>query len=220
MAKILSGSRAAWGRAIEPVARAFVRAGISPDAVTLAGTAGIIVAAVGFAARGQLLIATIIATVAAFTDLIDGTMARLRGRSSRYGALLDSTMDRVADGAIFASLTFWLSRDGDWWGAVAGLISLVASQVVSYVRARAEGLGLTAKVGLMERPERLVLVGVGGLLAGFHVPHGMTVVLWLLATGSVITVIQRMVHVRAEAASLDRSPEAAEPAADTEAEAQ
>jgi CDP-diacylglycerol--glycerol-3-phosphate 3-phosphatidyltransferase len=201
MAKILSGTKSGWAHIIDPVARALVRAGISPDAVTLAGTFGVIVAAVGFAARGQLLVATIIATLSAFTDMVDGAMARVRGRSSRFGALLDSTMDRVADGAIFAGLTYWLAHTGQWWGAVAGLICLVGSQVVSYVRARAEGLGLTANVGLVERPERLVAVGIGGLLAGFGVKHGMTVVLWLLAIGSVATVVQRIVHVYRQASA-------------------
>lgn len=204
MAKILSsGSRATLGRVIDPVARALLRAGISPNAVTLAGTAGVVIAAVAFAARGQLLIATIVATLSAFTDLIDGAMARLLGRASRFGALLDSTMDRVADGAIFAGLAWWLATTDQWWGVAGALISLVSGQLVSYVRARAEGLGLTANVGFMERAERLIGVGVGGLLAGFGVPHGMTVVLWLLAAGSVVTVIQRMVHVYRQASAAE-----------------
>jgi CDP-diacylglycerol--glycerol-3-phosphate 3-phosphatidyltransferase len=195
MAKILSGNRAGLARVVDPVARALVRAGVSPDVVTVAGAVGVIIAAAGFAARGQLLVATVIATFAALTDLLDGAMARARGRESLFGAFLDSTMDRVADGAIFAALAYWLADTGEHLAAVAALLCLVTSQLVSYVRARAEGLGLTAKIGLMERPERLVLIGVGGLLAGFHVPQGMHVVLWILATLSAITVGQRMVHV-------------------------
>src|SRR5687768_4315276 len=106
MAKILSDTKTALARVVDPVARALVRVGISPDAVTVIGTLGIVVVAVGFAARGQLLIATILATFSAFTDMIDGSMARILGRTSRFGAFLDSTMDRVADGAIFACLAF------------------------------------------------------------------------------------------------------------------
>jgi CDP-diacylglycerol---glycerol-3-phosphate 3-phosphatidyltransferase len=195
MAKILSDSRAGLGRVVDPVARALLRVGISPDVVTVAGAIGVIVAAVGFAARGELLVATLIATVSALTDLLDGAMARARGTVSRYGALLDSTMDRVADGVIFAALAYWLLTTGQRPAAVAALLCLITSQLVSYVRARAEGLGLDAKVGLMERPERLLLIGVGGLLAGFDVPHGMHVVLWILGVLSAVTVVQRMVHV-------------------------
>jgi CDP-diacylglycerol---glycerol-3-phosphate 3-phosphatidyltransferase len=199
MAKILSGSREGLGRLVDPLARALLRAGVSPDMVTLAGTAGVVVAAVAFAARGQLLVATLLATVCALTDILDGAMARIRGTAGRFGAFLDSTMDRVADGAIFASLAYWQASIGQYPALVAALLCLVTSQLVSYVRARAEGLGLTADVGLMERPERLILIGVGGLLAGFGVPHGMHVVLWVLAAGSAVTVVQRIVHVYRQA---------------------
>jgi len=204
MAKILSGSRAGLARVVDPVARALLRAGISPDAVTIAGAVGVTIAAVGFAARGELLVATLIATVAALTDLLDGAMARAQGRASRFGAFLDSTLDRVSDGVIFASLAYWLASTGEHIASVAALLCLVSSQLVSYVRARAEGLGLTANVGLMERPERLVLIGVGGLLAGFGVPFGMHAVLWVLAVLSVFTVGQRIVHVRRQ--TRDGSP--------------
>jgi CDP-diacylglycerol---glycerol-3-phosphate 3-phosphatidyltransferase len=195
MAKILSGARVQLAGVVDPVARALLRAGISPDAVTVAGAVGVIVAAVGFAVRGQFLIATVIATFAALTDLLDGAMARARGRSSTFGAFLDSTMDRVADGVIFAALAYWHATTGRHWTAVAALLCLVTSQLVSYVRARAEGLGLTANVGLVERPERLISVGVAGLLQGFDVPYGMATVLWVLGVLSAFTVVQRIVHV-------------------------
>jgi CDP-diacylglycerol--glycerol-3-phosphate 3-phosphatidyltransferase len=194
MAKILSGSRAAVGRVVDPVARMLLRIGISPDAITVAGAVGVVGSAV-LAANGHLLVATIIATVAALTDLLDGAMARARGRSSLFGAFLDSSMDRVADGAIFAALTWWAARDDEWGAALGALLCLVASQLVSYVRARAEGLGLTANVGLVERPERLLAIGVGGLCAGFGWPTGMYIVLWALAGLSAVTVGQRVVHV-------------------------
>src|SRR5262245_29376168 len=124
MAKILSGSRAAVGRVADPVARALLRVGITPDAITVAGTVGIVVASV-LAAFGYFLIATIIATFSAFTDILDGSMARARGTSSTFGAFLDSTMDRVADGAIFAGLAYWAFTNDETGAAVAALLVLV-----------------------------------------------------------------------------------------------
>jgi CDP-diacylglycerol--glycerol-3-phosphate 3-phosphatidyltransferase len=194
MAKILSDTRAGLARVVDPVARALLRARITPDMVTIGGAVGVIVAGV-VAATGHLLIATLIAAVASLTDMLDGAMARIRGSSNRYGALLDSSVDRLSDGVIFASLTWYFAFRDQEWGAFAAILCLITSQLVSYIRARAEGLGLDAKVGLVERPERLLSVGVGGLLAGFGVPYGMHVVLWILGVLSVYTVGQRMVHV-------------------------
>jgi CDP-diacylglycerol---glycerol-3-phosphate 3-phosphatidyltransferase len=206
MAKILSGSRAAVGRVADPVARALLRAGVTPDAVTVAGTVGVLVASF-LAALGYLLVATIIATVSALTDILDGAMARQRGTSSRFGAFLDSSLDRVADGAIFASLAYWLFTTDEPGAAVAALVVLVTSQLTSYVRARAEALGLTANVGLIERPERLLAIGVGGLCAGFGWPTGMYIVLWVLAVLSVVTVGQRFVHVFRQTKQTTAAPE-------------
>jgi CDP-diacylglycerol--glycerol-3-phosphate 3-phosphatidyltransferase len=126
-------------------------------------------------------------------------MARLRGTGGRFGALLDSTMDRISDGAIFGSLAYWLGVTNQHPAAVAALLCLVAGQVVSYVKARAEGLGLSADVGIIERPERLILVGIGGVLHGLGVPYALAVVLWIVAVGSVYTVGQRMMHVHRQA---------------------
>ncbi len=193
MAKFLSVSaRTVVARVLDPVAAALLRAGVSPNVVTVAGTVGVLVGAVGFAARGDILAAVIIVTLFGFTDLIDGTMARLSGRTSRFGALLDSTMDRLADGAIFASLAYWLGSTGRGWAAAAALICLVAGQVVSYVKARAEGLGLSANVGVAERAERLIIIGLGGLASVFIWKYAMDVALWVLAVLSVITVGQRL----------------------------
>src|SRR5688572_14699937 len=166
MAKILSGVRPAVGKVVDPVARALLRVGVTPDAITVAGTVGILVAAV-LAANDHLLSAVILATISALTDILDGAMARARGTSSRFGAFLDSSLDRVADGAIFASLAWWAAKDGAWHAVFAALVVLIASQVTSYVRAKAESLGLTASNGVVERPERLLGIGVGGFASGF-----------------------------------------------------
>jgi CDP-diacylglycerol--glycerol-3-phosphate 3-phosphatidyltransferase len=152
-------------------------------------------------ARGQLLIGLIIVVLSALTDLIDGAMARARGKSSRFGAFLDSTMDRVADGAVFASLAFWLVNAGRLAPAAAALVCLVAGYIVSYAKARAEGLGMSCNVGIAERAERLILVGIGALLSLFGVPYALDAALWLIAALSLITVWQRMIYVYRQAGS-------------------
>jgi len=209
MARIFSGAaaRRQVNRAANPVARALLRLGVSPDAVTVAGTLGVLAGAAGFAARGRFVAAVVIVTAFALTDLLDGAMARLSAAPDRpgttgpvpgrrFGALLDSTMDRIADGAVFGSLAFWYATGGaDPWSLVAALICLVAGQVVSYVKARAQGLGFECDVGIAERAERLVLVGLGVLATGLGLPVALPAALWLLAVLSMVTVGQRIVHV-------------------------
>jgi CDP-diacylglycerol--glycerol-3-phosphate 3-phosphatidyltransferase len=194
MAKIFNVSaRAVVARICDPPARALLRAGVSPDAVTVVGTLGVLAGAALFAVTGDYLAGTIIVTLSAFTDLIDGTMARIRGHTGKFGALLDSTCDRIADGAVFGAVAYYLATHGHHWGAAAALVSLVAGQVVSYVKARAESLGLNANVGLIERAERLILLGIGGLLSAFGVKYGLDVLLVILAVLSIVTVGQRLV---------------------------
>jgi CDP-diacylglycerol--glycerol-3-phosphate 3-phosphatidyltransferase len=201
MAKIFSVSvRAGMSRIVEPVARFLLRAGVSPNAVTVAGTVGVVAAAVGLGARGYLVAGALVVTFFALTDVLDGTMARMRGGSTRFGAFLDSSMDRVADGAVFGAVVYWLAGRGDNWGVAAGLICLTGGQIVSYVKARAEGLGMTCSVGFAERAERLITVGVGGLLTGaFGLSWGLTAALWVLAAATVVTIGQRIAHVYREA---------------------
>lgn len=200
MAKIFQVSaRAGMTRIVEPIARRLLRMGVTPNAVTVAGTVGVLVGAIGFGARGHLVAGALIVTVFALTDLLDGTMARMRGGSSRFGAFLDSSMDRVADGAVFGAVTYWLATQGNRWGVAAALLCLVSGQIVSYVKARAEGLGMTANVGLAERTERLIIVGVGGLLTGVGLGWALPVALWVLAALSLVTVGQRMTHVYRQA---------------------
>lgn len=196
MAKIFGAFKSGARTAFDPVGRSLVRAGISADAVTLLGTAGVVAGAVIFAARGQLVAATIVITLCALLDVLDGAMARARGAPSRYGALLDSVMDRVADGAIFGCLAWWLATSGQRTLAAVTLVCLVGGQVVSYVKARAEGLGFRCDVGIAERMERLILLGIGALLTGFGLDWGLAAALWLLLALTLITVVQRIVHVR------------------------
>lgn len=196
MAKIFSVSgRAGLKRVFEPIARYLLKLGVTPNAVTVTGTIGVLIGAIGFGARGHLIIAVVIVTLCALTDMLDGTMARMRGRAGKFGAFLDSTLDRVADAAIFGSVAYWLLGQGRHEAVAAALICLATGQVVSYAKARAEGLGMTANVGIAERAERLVLVGLGGLLTGLGVTYAIDVALWILAVLSVITVGQRMATV-------------------------
>jgi CDP-diacylglycerol--glycerol-3-phosphate 3-phosphatidyltransferase len=200
MTKIFQVSaRAGMTRVVEPIARRLLRMGVTPNTVTVTGTIGVLVGAIGFGARGQLVAGALIVTVFALTDLLDGTMARMRRGSSRFGAFLDSSMDRIADGAIFGAVTYWLASQGSRWGVAAALVCLVSGQVVSYVKARAEGLGMTCNVGIAERSERLIIVGVGGLLAGVGLSWALPAALWVLAGLSLVTIGQRIAHVYRQA---------------------
>ena len=193
--------RPALARVVDPVADALLRAKVHPDAVTATGTLGAVVGALVFFPRGMLFAGTVVVTLSVLTDMLDGAMARRLGRSSRFGAWLDSTCDRVADAAIFSGLVLWFTGAGDDQVlAAVALFCLVAGSLVSYAKARAEGLGLRCDVGLAERAERLILVLVGTGLAGLGLDLALTVCLWLLAAASAVTVVQRLVEVRRQAA--------------------
>ena len=182
-------------RVFGPLSGWLLRRGVSPDAVTVVGTCGVLVGAIAFGARGQLVVATVIVTLSAFTDLVDGTMARMSGRRGKFGAFLDSTMDRVADGAIFGAVAYWLAGQHRWSAEVAALICLIAGQIVSYAKARAEGLGMTANIGVAERAERLIIIGLGGLFGELVWKYALDVALWVLAVLSIITIGQRIATV-------------------------
>jgi CDP-diacylglycerol---glycerol-3-phosphate 3-phosphatidyltransferase len=185
-------------RVTEPVARRLVAWGVTPDALTVIGTIGVSGGALAFYPRGHFLIGTLVITAFVFSDMLDGAVARVRGSSGQWGAFLDSTMDRIGDGAIFGALALWYAGNGNstTYCAVA-LYDLVAGAVTSYAKARAESLGLTCNVGIAERSERLiailVLTGFAGIL---DLPMLIKVALWGLAVATTITVIQRIVDVR------------------------
>lgn len=195
MAKIFNRSaRALFSYVINPTARFLLRLGVTPNAVTIAGTVGVLIGSY-LGAFGHLFWATWVVTASALTDALDGTMARMRGGSGRFGALLDSSMDRIADAAVFGAVTFYLANQGNpYGGMVAGLICLGAGQVVSYVKARAQSLNLNADVGIAERLERLIIVGIGGLLGSAGLDWGLPAALWFLAVLSLVTVFQRLIH--------------------------
>jgi len=200
---------------VEPLARALLKTGVSPNTVTVAGAALTIAIAVVLIPTGHLVWAAVLSGLFAAFDMIDGTMARLRGGGTRFGATLDATCDRITDGALFAAITWWLiySYDAHPSLVVAAFTVLVSSQVISYVKARGEASGFRMVGGLIERPERLIigLVGVG--LQGFGVPYAIDVAIWVLAAGSVITVIQRLMLANRD----DRARETIAPPAGAEA---
>lgn len=208
------------GTVLHPFVRLFIRMGISPDAVTLVGTLGVAAGALIFFPQGELLIGVLFITAFVFSDLIDGRMARELGRSSKFGAFWDSTLDRIGDGAIFGGLALYFAGTGKDQGdsylyLCVTLWCLVMGSVTSYARARAESLGMDAKGGIAERADRLVSILVmTGLGALFELPILMEVTLWALAFASTYTVIFRVLKVRRQALALDAAA-AAEPGTDT-----
>lgn len=198
-------------RVTEPVARRLVAMGVTPDALTILGTLGVAGGALGFYPRGHFVAGTLFITAFVFSDLLDGAVARARGTSGKWGAFLDSTLDRIGDGAIFGALALWYAGDGNSTTMCAvSLYVLVAGVVTSYAKARAESLGLTCNVGIAERSERLIailaLTGFSGLL---DLPVLIKVALWGLAAATTITVVQRIVTVWRQT----RQPAPAEPVA-------
>jgi len=184
-------------RIIDPVARHLLRLGLGPDSVTVIGTTGVVLAALLLYPAGYLLAGSLLIALLALADMLDGTMARLSGQTSAWGAFLDSVLDRVADAAIFAGLTLWFARRDELWGVGLTVACLALGQLVSYTRARAEGLGAQAAVGLAERPERLVVVLVAAGLVGLGLSSSLLVVaMGLLAVASAVTTVQRFVVVR------------------------
>ncbi|MBA3524175.1 MAG: CDP-alcohol phosphatidyltransferase family protein [Geodermatophilaceae bacterium] len=193
-------ARAPVSRALQPVGRRLARAGVSPDAVTLVGTAGSVLGAVFLLGTGHLFVGALVITFFVLFDMLDGALARARGTTSRFGAVLDSSCDRVADGAILGALAWWFAGRGDSRSLLlASLLCLVLGSLISYIKARAEGAGLRCDVGIAERTERLIIVLVGTGLAGLGVPYVLPAALWLLVALSTVTVLQRGLEVRRQA---------------------
>lgn len=194
-------ARAFFTKVLNPVARLLLRWGVSPDAVTFVGTAGVVFGALFFFPRGEFFWGVIVITAFVFSDMLDGQMARLSERKSSWGAFLDSTLDRVGDAAVFGGIALYYARPehSDLLLTALALYCLVSGSLVSYAKARAEGLGMTANVGIAERADRLVAILVATGFHGLGVPYVLAVVLWVLAVASTVTVVQRMLEVRRQA---------------------
>ncbi|GAC1445382.1 MAG: CDP-alcohol phosphatidyltransferase family protein [Mycobacteriales bacterium] len=192
--------RPAVGRVVGPLAARLLALGVTPDMVTVAGVVGAVTGALALIARGDFVWGGVVVSLSVLTDALDGTMARLRGPAGRWGAFLDSTLDRVADASIFCALAIWYAGRGDSSVLLAvSLFCLVSGAVTSYAKARAEGLGMTCDVGLAERTERLILILLGILLTGAGLHAALPVALWLLAVASAVTVGQRLAEVHRQA---------------------
>ena len=181
---------------IEPPARGLLRLGVSPDVVTIAGTLLSVTISILCFTTGRLVLGVVLLAVVLFSDLLDGTMARLSGRSGPWGNFLDATLDRVADGAVFGSLAIYAASIGELWTAGGAIAALVTGQVTSYAKARAEAVGASANVGIAERAERLGLAGIGVIAAAAGWSAGLGIVMWVIAALGLVTVGQRIVVVR------------------------
>jgi CDP-diacylglycerol--glycerol-3-phosphate 3-phosphatidyltransferase len=194
-----------WTNVWAPLGNLLLRMGVSPNAVTLVGTLGVCAGALVCFPKGWLLAGVLVITAFVFSDMIDGYMARTSGQMTPFGAFLDSTLDRLGDASIFGGLALYYIGPGDSeWRAALAIYCLTMGSVTSYARARAESLGMQAKVGIAERSDRLVsilaMTGLADLLRHLGVDDR---VMWLipftlgvLAVASTVTVVQRILVVR------------------------
>jgi CDP-diacylglycerol--glycerol-3-phosphate 3-phosphatidyltransferase len=194
MLKVL---RPGLARLLTPVGEALARTPLTPNMLTVTGAVGMTAGALALFPTGHLFAGTMVCTGFVLADMLDGVLARIQGSSGAFGAFLDSTLDRVGDAAVFAGIAIWLGTGGhDRLLACVALFCLVAGGLVSYAKARAEGLGLRCDVGIAERTERLLigLVAIG--LSGLGVPYVLPIGLWVLAVLTAITFGQRVNAVR------------------------
>ena len=188
-------ARSAFNRIFAPVGAGLARVGVTPDVITVVGTVGVIAGAVGLFGTGWWFTGTVVITFFVFLDLVDGAIARASGGGSTFGAVLDSSCDRIADAAIFGAIGWYYAEHGQRWMLLAALLCLVLGSLTSYIRARAEAADLTANVGIAERADRLVIVLVGTGLTGLGVPFVLAIALWVLVAASTVTVYQRFATV-------------------------
>ena len=205
-------ARGSVSKVTDPIGRGLLRMGFSPDLVTVIGTIGAVVGSILLFPTGHLFWGTMAVTAFVFFDLFDGAMARARGFGTAFGLVLDASCDRIADGALFGSLAYYsfVLKHDPWLGS-ACLIILVAGQVISYVKARADSVDLRIGGAIAERAERNVLGLTGAGLAGLGLKIALPICLWLLAAACLVTVVQRLVQVR-NAAKAKGNPATATPA--------
>jgi CDP-diacylglycerol--glycerol-3-phosphate 3-phosphatidyltransferase len=193
---VSSALKPAVNRVIEPIARLAMRAKITPNAVTLLGTAGTIISALYFYPGGHLFVGTLFISFFALSDLFDGAIARLSEKgASAWGGFLDSTCDRLTDSAILGGVAIYCVLEDIAIYPVV-IASIVIGFLVPYIRAKAESFGIDCTVGIAERTERIILALTGIGLEGLGVPYALTISMWVLVALGAITVVQRVVVVR------------------------
>ena len=183
-------------RVEQPVSRLLAAMGLTPNAITVMGMLGAVGAGI-LASQGLLLAAGAATLVAGILDLFDGSVARLTGRQSKFGALLDSTADRVSEAAVLVGLAVYYAGEESLLGVLLSCGAMAGSMMVSYVRARAGGLRVDCEVGVFTRPERIAAMGAG-LVVGQWLGVVLLVVLGATAGLTAITTVQRLLHVRRE----------------------
>ena len=185
----LSQARKALSRYFTgPIVRLLAKTPVTPSALTWSGFAVTVGAAV-LIASGHLLIAGLVVVVAGFFDMLDGALARRTDRVTRFGAVLDSTLDRLSEGALLLGILFLFAQEGSTLGILLAGGVLIASLLVSYIRARAEALGIECTVGLFTRPERVIVLALGLML------NQVEVALAIIAALSLFTVLQRLTFI-------------------------
>ncbi len=199
---MLNTLRPVFARLTAPVANALAHTPITPNAITITGTVGVAAGALALFPTGHLFAGTLVCWFFVMADMLDGALARVKGTTGTFGAFLDSTLDRVADAAVFAGLAAWFVLGGhSRLLAAVAVYCLVSGALVSYAKARAEGLGLRCDVGLAERSERMLVALVASGLSGLGVPYVLAIGLWLLAAASTFTFGQRVLAVHRGAAA-------------------
>ena len=193
---ISSALKPAVTRLINPLARAALRVGLTPNSVTILGALGLIISAAYFYSTEQYFVGTLVITVFALSDLFDGAMARISDEgATSWGGFLDSTIDRVTDSAIVNSLALPLIREEDLL-AYPAVVALVTGVLIPYIRAKAESFNIACSVGITERTERLVIILVAAGFHGLGVPYILAIGIWTLAVLGLVTVFQRLQVVR------------------------
>src|ERR1700733_11122559 len=197
---MLNPLRPVMTRLFTPVGAVLARTPITPNMITVAGTVGVVGGALGLFPIGELFPGALTCTIFVLLDMLDGVLARIKGTSGNWGAFLDSTLDRIADASIFSGLVIWFFRGGHdpLLGGVS-LFCLVFGILVSYTKARAEGLGLRCDVGLIERPERMLISLIAVGVSGLGAPNILNVGFRALPVGSAFTFGQRVLAVHRSA---------------------
>ncbi|WP_036915397.1 phosphatidylinositol phosphate synthase [Propionimicrobium lymphophilum] len=190
---MLEHIRGYWTKLITPVAKMLMKLGITPDMTTWVGAAVSIATSLIFFPNGWLWQGALVVTVFVLADSLDGTMARLTNQASKWGAFLDSTLDRITDGFVFGSLAIYYASTGEdlTWFAI-GIFALIFGQVTSYSKARGESLGYVVKGGLAGRADRLLIGMLGAFLTGIGVEWALPAAFVVLLVLGIITVGQRM----------------------------
>ena len=193
---ISSALKPAVTRLINPLARAALRVGLTPNSVTILGALGLIISAAYFYSKEQYFVGTLVVTFFVLSDLFDGAMARISEKgATSWGGFLDSTIDRVTDSAIVISLALPLIRNEDVL-AYPAIVALVTGVLIPYIRAKAESFDIACSVGITERTERLIIILVAAGFHGLGVPYILAIGIWSLAVLGLVTVFQRLQVVR------------------------